>query len=664
MQVIITGKVGDSSATPALGRIEFSQVQRLDTGEMMVTSTHATAQVINGELRNLQGGAFTLPSNPTGTAVRIREMLGGETFEWYAAVPEEDSVEYRLLPLVESEDVPESVFGPPAWIQDMETTANETIEAINNGIDMANALGGLAGINQAVTDAETAANNSASSAQDAQDVATSLGGLAGVTQAVADAEAAASAASDSAVLAGQEADRAAAVGVSRVIKRVRLVAGWGQSNMSGRGIIASGDSRYQPVPARLLQYGFTNRTLRAATPVLDNMDVSTGIGPLYDFGLHLLQNINDEDIVVLVPAAQGGTPLVPATGVSWNPTIVGGLYQNARDHLIAARAAAQLAYPDYTVVVEAMLWHQGEGDGAATTDEYRSVFKALATAFRTVTGADTPIVIGQLQPKNITGNRYNINQAHTMIARQVPFCAFAEMPRNPANDIGDGTHYNAVGQRVLAKSMWDAYLRARVNLMPKQKLQSGANAVVVQDNFDIAGEVLVDLMGNTWEAIGNVPTNAARFISDGTFVKIDPTKPGQTRSFLLTDCSYTRRVTVLTQWGGASVKTYRIILAFANAEDYLFISVDTANFRLGWYKDGATTILATSAVASATTESIISIGSNTVNGTSNGVALGGGFPFTLPADFVGGTMYGVSMQAADSSLLNRLTISLMDARPE
>ena len=78
MQVTITGQVGDSSAAYATGRIEFSQVQRLDTGEMLVTSVIATANVTLGRLTTLSGQPFQLPSNPEGTAVRVREILGGE----------------------------------------------------------------------------------------------------------------------------------------------------------------------------------------------------------------------------------------------------------------------------------------------------------------------------------------------------------------------------------------------------------------------------------------------------------------------------------------------------------------------------------------------------------------------------------------------------------
>lgn len=171
MQVLITGQVADSAAVVENGRIEFSQAQRFPDGEVMVTSSPATAQVINGELRTLAGDPFYLPANPETTAVRIREMLGGQTFEWWAAVPELDSVDYRDLPLVESADVPASIWGPPSWLAEVEQARDETVQAIEEGIEAVDALGGIAGIQALVTSAEDAATASSASATEASGAA-------------------------------------------------------------------------------------------------------------------------------------------------------------------------------------------------------------------------------------------------------------------------------------------------------------------------------------------------------------------------------------------------------------------------------------------------------------------------------------------------------------
>lgn len=230
MQVHITGKVADSAAVPANGRIEFSQAQRFDNGELQVTGTVTVAQVVAGELRTAAGDTFSLPSNPEGTAVRIREVLGGSTFEWWAAVPEEPAVEYRMLPLVESEQVPASVWGPPPWLADVEQMRDQTLAALEEGNQVAESLGGLAGIQQLISDASAEADRSAASAVESAASAASAGTLAGDASASADraeveagkaAAAAGSAAADAAAgviqetaaqvdLAKAQADRAKA----------------------------------------------------------------------------------------------------------------------------------------------------------------------------------------------------------------------------------------------------------------------------------------------------------------------------------------------------------------------------------------------------------------------------------------------------------------------
>ncbi|WP_017791868.1 phage baseplate protein [Leucobacter salsicius] len=163
MQVQITGVVADSAGLRESGRIEFAQAQRIDTGEMLITQSLAVAQVVNGALRQLDGTAFSLPSNPDGTAVRVREILGGRTFEWWTAIPVTDQVEYRSLPVVESTSVPSSVFGPPPWLADVNQMRDETVQAIEAGLEAADALGGITGINAAVDRAESASSAAADS---------------------------------------------------------------------------------------------------------------------------------------------------------------------------------------------------------------------------------------------------------------------------------------------------------------------------------------------------------------------------------------------------------------------------------------------------------------------------------------------------------------------
>lgn len=174
MQVTITGLVGDSAAAAASGRIEFTQMQRLDTGAMLVTGTSAQAQVIAGQLKTLSGQPFELPSTPEGGAVRIREMLGGKTYEWFGAIPAQNEVEYRLITVVQSDDLPDSIFGPPAWLLQVQQLHDETVAKIDEGIEAANALGGVAGLESLATRAETAEQGATASAVRAEEAADSI----------------------------------------------------------------------------------------------------------------------------------------------------------------------------------------------------------------------------------------------------------------------------------------------------------------------------------------------------------------------------------------------------------------------------------------------------------------------------------------------------------
>lgn len=184
--VVITGLIADSAGQVEAGRIEFSQAQRIDTGAMQVTQSVATAQVVGGRLLALDGRPFQLPANPAGSAVRVREILGGRTFEWWTQIPDQDTVEYRELPIVESSTVPASVFARPPWVVELAQTAVDTQAAIDAGVDVANSLGGLAGIQGILGEAEKHATDSANSAVEASGFKDAAAAEASRAQAAAD----------------------------------------------------------------------------------------------------------------------------------------------------------------------------------------------------------------------------------------------------------------------------------------------------------------------------------------------------------------------------------------------------------------------------------------------------------------------------------------------
>ena len=240
MQVIITGRVADSAGTLENGRIEFAQAQRIDTGELLVTSNIAVAQVVEGELRTRTGEQFRLPVNPEGSAVRVREILGGQTFEWWTAVPNAESVEYRELPILELSSVPESVWGPPPWVVQVQQMRDETVEAIQEGVEIANALGGLSGIQALLTEADEAATRSGVSAAESAGSAATASADADRAEAAAGTAAADAAAGVLAATSAQadraktEADRAQAVADSIDVTSINQRLDGMDTNIAGK----------------------------------------------------------------------------------------------------------------------------------------------------------------------------------------------------------------------------------------------------------------------------------------------------------------------------------------------------------------------------------------------------------------------------------------------
>lgn len=167
---IITGKIGDSAGAVASGRLEIRQTVRFDDGSMQVTGAPAQALVVDGLITDANGGEFTLPPSPDGTAVQIREMLGGRSYEWFARVPAVPSVEYRELEPVEP--VGHTVYAPPPWLARALAARDETVSArdaavtaVHEAQGIVDTLGGLGGIRIEVEKAEAAALRSGDEAQ-------------------------------------------------------------------------------------------------------------------------------------------------------------------------------------------------------------------------------------------------------------------------------------------------------------------------------------------------------------------------------------------------------------------------------------------------------------------------------------------------------------------
>jgi hypothetical protein len=245
-----------------------------------------------------------------------------------------------------------------------------------------------------------------------------------------------------------------------VISSVELVVAIGQSNMSGRGL---------PVPAgeldaHLLQFARVGPAAGALSPAADPLampDDPAGVGPALHFARELRADRPDS-IVIVVPAAVGGTALSTDEPLGWRWGVRGNLADLAVQQTLAGLAAAGAAFPDAPVRIAAILWLQGESDAIAGTsgEVYRGDLERFITGFRSALDApEVPFVIGQMAVEGMDmGTHADIDRAQSSLARALPGVAFSLAPRRRHR--GDRVHFTAAGQRAIASRMYRAYQAA------------------------------------------------------------------------------------------------------------------------------------------------------------------------------------------------------------
>ena len=153
----------------------------------------------------------------------------------------------------------------------------------------------------------------------------------------------------------------------------------GQSNMSGRGIVAQvTPPELVPDPSIML-YG-NDGALRVASEPLDNaagqidlvsVDTNAGVGPGLAFA-KMMRAREPRRPIILVPCAKGGSSLK-----QWRPdlsraTLYGSCLARVREVMPRGRLAG-------------LLWYQGESDARdqVSASQWGEGFNTLVTAFRT-----------------------------------------------------------------------------------------------------------------------------------------------------------------------------------------------------------------------------------------------------------------------------------------
>ncbi|WBF79001.1 minor tail protein [Arthrobacter phage Bolt007] len=420
------------------------------------------------------GGLVSVDLAPTGLewAWEVRfAVVGMKRWVEYVAVPDTEDIDYTELVRIDPKTL-EPLAEPTAvwyaYVEALRTEAELAKLAAEDSRDAADAsASSAAGSASSIIPARDAAAGSATAAAGS---ATAAAGSA--TAAAGSATAAAGSAGTAVTKAGEASASAAGIAdtvdpLTGLLKAPKLEAsiaasGYdviilaGQSNMSGRGtgFTAKTDPAH-PMIFQLKGKAPNKGTIVPAAEPLDMVDTPSGVGPGFQFARwYVAAGLNRGRKVLLVPVAQGGTPLTRVSSPTWRPATSGSLYDN-----MLAQAAIAKALPGSRVV--AALWLQGETDGdlLATGPAYQTELDTLITGLRTSLALpELPFIVGGMVPEYLaTGTRAAIDAVHKDTPNRLNFTAFAPSPTG--STLNDGNHFNLAGARAIGRSMFDVFER-------------------------------------------------------------------------------------------------------------------------------------------------------------------------------------------------------------
>ena len=230
----------------------------------------------------------------------------------------------------------------------------------------------------------------------------------------------------------------------------------GQSNMAGRGLVAPEDTIADD---RVLTINAQNEWILAKEPLHFYQPKLTGLDGGLSFAKKLLEEVNEEVVIALLPTAVGGSSI----GYWLNDSTFNGV--NLRSNLVEK---INLAKEHGTL--KGILWHQGESDATPEKlPQYACNLKTLFYLMRFVSDdSRLPIVVGELAsfPKSESMHK-GWNEINTIIERVVKEDHNAALV--PAGDLTsnpDFIHFDAASQRMMGKRYAEAML---------QLLSRGAN---------------------------------------------------------------------------------------------------------------------------------------------------------------------------------------------
>ena len=223
----------------------------------------------------------------------------------------------------------------------------------------------------------------------------------------------------------------------------------GQSNMAGRGLVATEDRTPHP---RVLMLNQAGEWVPAIDPLHFDKPAAVGVGLGKSFAVQIAE-ANPGITVGLIPCAVGGSPID-----SWKP---GVFYPPTKsypwdDALKRARLALKAG------VLKGILWHQGESDShAPLASAYEPKLHDLIARLRQELDApDVPFIAGQMgvfADAPWDNARKQVDQAHRDLPGKVARTAFVSAAG--LTHKGDKVHFDAASYRELGRRYAEALLK-------------------------------------------------------------------------------------------------------------------------------------------------------------------------------------------------------------
>lgn len=222
----------------------------------------------------------------------------------------------------------------------------------------------------------------------------------------------------------------------------------GQSNMAGRGLVEPSDT----VPdKRIFFVTPDNKWAVAKEPLQLYQPALTGLGPGLAFARTLMEKLDEDIYIGLIPCAVGGS-----STANW---LSDSVYNGVR---LKSNLTEKLRWAMNYGTVKGIIWHQGESD--ANTEKipvFRENTEKLFEYFRNVAGdPDLPVVAGELglfpgvEKQRLEYLR--INEILLSVATDDPNTAIARsFGTKPKPDM---VHFDGPSQRIMGRRYALAWL--------------------------------------------------------------------------------------------------------------------------------------------------------------------------------------------------------------